>query len=65
MRVKFFDGPSLQRAVLLLYGERGLDHEAVAPPGRAIEYEYTIEGAATRGLLLESLPGPGGSTAAL
>jgi hypothetical protein len=31
VRLDFFDDPSLQRPVPLLYGERGIDPEAVAP----------------------------------
>jgi hypothetical protein len=55
MRLEYFDDPSLQRPVLLLYGERGIDPEEVALLRRAVE--ELADGATENGLRVESLPG--------
>jgi hypothetical protein len=55
VRLEYFDDPSLQRPVLLLYGERGIDPEAVALLRRGVE-ELAAR-AKEDGLRVESLPG--------
>src|SRR6202000_809796 len=55
VRLEFFDDPSLRRPVLLLYGERGVDPDAVALLRRAVE-ELADE-ATKSWFAVESLPG--------
>jgi hypothetical protein len=55
MRLEYFDDRSLQRPVLLLYGERGIDPEEVTLLRRAVQ--ELADGATKNGLRVESLPG--------